>query len=110
MKISGLCAAFLLFGQVVFAQDGGKAVVDEFTKHWQSSKELSLAVAEAMPEDGEFSEGLAVSDADAANLDENAAPPAIAGAIRTASGFTRPDRANQRRRNCPNCRQACTTN
>ena len=46
--IAGLCLAAT---QMVWAQDGGKQIVGEMVKHYQASKALSLAVAEAMPED-----------------------------------------------------------
>ena len=32
------------------AQEASRAVVDDVVKHWQISKDLSLAVAKAMPE------------------------------------------------------------
>jgi uncharacterized damage-inducible protein DinB len=40
----------LLSAQAAFPQDGS-SIVGEMTKHWQTSKALSLAVAEAMPAD-----------------------------------------------------------
>lgn len=53
MKKLVLClCSCLLIGSAAVAQDSGKTQVNELMKHWQSSKELSLAVAEAMPEDG----------------------------------------------------------
>jgi uncharacterized damage-inducible protein DinB len=41
----------LLLSQALFA-DSNSVIVSSLAKHWQSSKELTLAVAEAMPEDG----------------------------------------------------------
>ena len=50
MKLTPLCTlALLAAGQLVLAQDSGKTLVDEMMKHWETSKSLSLAVAEAMP-------------------------------------------------------------
>jgi uncharacterized damage-inducible protein DinB len=55
MKRFGILAACLLVGlmtQTLSAQDGGgKQLVNELVKHWQSSKDLSLAVANAMPDE-----------------------------------------------------------
>jgi uncharacterized damage-inducible protein DinB len=51
MKRLALCALSAMICQIAFAQDSGKTLVNELVKHWESSKALSLAVAEAMPED-----------------------------------------------------------
>jgi uncharacterized damage-inducible protein DinB len=51
MKSTSLCILALLAAQLTFAQDAGKTLVAEMTKHWESSKSLSLAVADAMPAD-----------------------------------------------------------
>ena len=45
-----LCSALLVAASAV-AQDAGNTQVNELVKHWTNSKELSLAVAEAMPAD-----------------------------------------------------------
>jgi uncharacterized damage-inducible protein DinB len=37
--------------QCASAQDSGKTLVNILVKHWQTSKDLSLAVANAMPDD-----------------------------------------------------------
>jgi uncharacterized damage-inducible protein DinB len=50
LKILALAAALLGSGSI-YAQ-GKTAFVDEMVKHWDTSKALSLAVANAMPEDG----------------------------------------------------------
>jgi uncharacterized damage-inducible protein DinB len=42
----------LLGSQWMNAQSGTTVMVDALVKHWQTSKELTLAVANAMPEDG----------------------------------------------------------
>lgn len=65
MKSLTLCTFGLLLSQLMFAQADGKAIVNALAKHWETSKELSLAVADAMPEasysfkatDGEMSFG-----------------------------------------------------
>jgi len=49
MKQLLICVAALVAVQAACAQDAGKALVAEMTKHWESSKALSLAVADAMP-------------------------------------------------------------
>ena len=41
----------LAAAQMLFAQESGKTLANELVKHWQISKNLSLAVAQAMPED-----------------------------------------------------------
>jgi uncharacterized damage-inducible protein DinB len=48
LALGALCAAL---SQIAFAQDAGKTLVNELAKHWEASKSLSLAVADAMPED-----------------------------------------------------------
>ena len=45
LGVLGIWAAHLLH-----AQEASRAVVDDLVKHWQVSKDLSLAVAKAMPE------------------------------------------------------------
>ncbi len=49
MKSTFVCTLTLMAAQSVLAQEPGKALVGETMKHWESSKALSLAVAEAMP-------------------------------------------------------------
>jgi uncharacterized damage-inducible protein DinB len=39
----------LLGAQIAVAQDSGKTIVNAMLKHWETSKSLSLEVAEAMP-------------------------------------------------------------
>ena len=51
MKSNFVCIVVMLAGQFALAQEPGKAIVTETAKHWESSKALSLAVAEAMPPD-----------------------------------------------------------
>jgi uncharacterized damage-inducible protein DinB len=51
MKPGFLCILALLGAQLAAAQDSGKMIVGEMLKHWESSKSLSLAVADAMPAD-----------------------------------------------------------
>lgn len=51
MRSATAVLGFLLCG-VLSAQDTGKTLVNQLVKHWETSKELSVAVAEAMPEDG----------------------------------------------------------
>ena len=79
MKINGLLVSLtclgLLGAQVLPAQDSSKKLGGEMVKHWQTSKELSLAVAEAMPEEsysfkateGEMSFGQQMNHIAAAN-------------------------------------------
>jgi uncharacterized damage-inducible protein DinB len=52
MKPTSFCLLALLAANVAIAQEPGKAFVSEMMKHWESSKSLSLAVADAMPGDG----------------------------------------------------------
>ena len=50
---SAFFTIFALIGaQAAYPQEGGKSLVAELSKHWESSKALSLAVAEAMPAEG----------------------------------------------------------
>jgi uncharacterized damage-inducible protein DinB len=51
MKRIALCIACFALPHLLLAQQGGKTLVNELVKHWQISKNLSLAVAQAMPED-----------------------------------------------------------
>jgi uncharacterized damage-inducible protein DinB len=51
LKRLALCALGLGLIPAAFCQDTGKTLVNEMVSHWESSKALSLAVAEAMPED-----------------------------------------------------------
>ena len=51
MKSISLCFLTLLSAHFALAQDAGKAFAGELSKHWESSKALSLAVANAMPDD-----------------------------------------------------------
>lgn len=41
----------IAFSPTLFAQNRSQILVHDLVKHWQTSKSLSLAVAEAMPED-----------------------------------------------------------
>ena len=50
MKTAIFCLAGALAAQAGFAQSNDKALVNELVKHWQTSKALTLAVANAMPE------------------------------------------------------------
>ncbi len=50
MKKLALCALSAMLCQLAFAQDSGKTLVNELVSHWETSKALSLAVAEAMPD------------------------------------------------------------
>ena len=45
------CLVPLGIAQESAKDSSGKTLVNELVKHWQSSKELSLAVAQAMPDD-----------------------------------------------------------
>jgi len=51
MKSTFICIFALIAARPVLAQEPGKAIVGETMKHWENSKALSLAVAEAMPAD-----------------------------------------------------------
>jgi uncharacterized damage-inducible protein DinB len=51
MKSTFVCILALMAAQSALAQEPGKTIISEMTKHWESSKSLSLAVAEAMPAD-----------------------------------------------------------
>jgi len=52
MKSTSFCIfALMMAAQFALGQESGKTLVGEMTKHWESSKSLSLAVAEAMPAD-----------------------------------------------------------
>jgi len=51
MKAISFCILALLGAQLASPQAPGKALVGEMMKHWETSKSLSLAVAEAMPAD-----------------------------------------------------------
>ncbi len=50
MKSAAFCLFGLLVSQSAFAQYSN-VIVNTLVKHWQSSKDLTLAVANAMPED-----------------------------------------------------------
>jgi uncharacterized damage-inducible protein DinB len=50
MKRFALCAFCALICRLCPAQEGGKVLVNELIKHWESSESLSLAVADAMPD------------------------------------------------------------
>lgn len=50
MKLLVLCFVSLTFSAVSSAQESSP-LVKEFVAHWQASKDLSLAVAQAMPDD-----------------------------------------------------------
>ena len=53
MKLKGFLLLFAIAGlNSSYAQSPGGTLIPELVKHWQSSKALSLAVAEAMPESG----------------------------------------------------------
>ena len=45
-----LCALCLCAGCLSHAQEASRTIADDLVKHWQISKDLSLAVAKAMPE------------------------------------------------------------
>ena len=51
MKSIIYCLLGLLVSQGLFAQAGNTVIVNALVKHWQTSKELTLAVANAMPDD-----------------------------------------------------------
>jgi hypothetical protein len=51
MRLTAFCALGFLFSHFLRAQDSSTTLVDDLVKHWQISKQLSLAVAQAMPED-----------------------------------------------------------
>jgi uncharacterized damage-inducible protein DinB len=51
MKTLSFCMIALLGAQITAAQESGKAFAGEMMKHWETSKSLSLAVADAMPAD-----------------------------------------------------------
>ncbi len=54
MKTFLFCVLGLVAGHLVMAQSAdNKVLVNAMVKHWQSSKDLSLAVANAMP-DGDY--------------------------------------------------------
>ena len=52
MKRVALGVLCLALSQAAFAQDSGKTLVNILVKHWQASKDFSIAVANAMPDDG----------------------------------------------------------
>jgi uncharacterized damage-inducible protein DinB len=49
MKSTSFCIVAFVATQFALGQESGKTLVGEMTKHWESSKSLSLAVADAMP-------------------------------------------------------------
>ncbi len=52
MRLLALLALLpVAFAPAVIAAEGSQALVDDLAKHWQTSKDLSVAVAQAMPED-----------------------------------------------------------
>src|ERR1700722_7839586 len=51
MKSTSFCILVMMAAQFALGQESGKTIVGELTKHWESSKSLSLAVADAMPAD-----------------------------------------------------------
>jgi uncharacterized damage-inducible protein DinB len=44
-----VCILALLSAQFAFAQESAKTIVNAMLKHWETSKSLSMEVAEAMP-------------------------------------------------------------
>jgi hypothetical protein len=50
IQLAALCVLGIWAGHLLHAQEASRAVVDDVVKHWQVSKDLSLAVAKAMPE------------------------------------------------------------
>ena len=50
MKRIGLTVVLLAFAQALWAESSPDSLVTIMVKHWQVSKELTLAVANAMPE------------------------------------------------------------
>jgi hypothetical protein len=50
MRIIALCALSLCVGHRLPAEDASRTIVGDLVKHWQISKNLSLAVTKAMPE------------------------------------------------------------
>jgi hypothetical protein len=51
MKQIALIAIWLAASNTLTGQGGSKTLVNDLVKHWQASKKLSLAVAEAAPAD-----------------------------------------------------------
>ncbi len=51
MKFAVLCVLSFFVSHALYAEDASKTLVNDLVKHWQRSKDLSLAVAQAMPED-----------------------------------------------------------
>ena len=51
MKSFSFCITCLIAAQCALAQESGKTLANELTKHWETSKALSLEVAEAMAAD-----------------------------------------------------------
>jgi uncharacterized damage-inducible protein DinB len=51
MKSTFVCMFALMIATLAVGQEPGKVIVGEVMKHWESSKSLSLAVADAMPAD-----------------------------------------------------------
>ncbi len=49
MKRVALCVLCLIVSPTFGAEEGSKNLVNNLVKHWQASKSLSLAVADAMP-------------------------------------------------------------
>jgi hypothetical protein len=49
MKQIALSLTCLIVSPIFGAETGDKTLVDDLVKHWQTSKSLSLAVADAMP-------------------------------------------------------------
>jgi hypothetical protein len=50
VQLITLCALYLCAGRLLHAQEPSRTIADDLVKHWQISKDLSLAVAKAMPE------------------------------------------------------------
>jgi hypothetical protein len=50
IQLVALCVLGIRAAHPLHAQEASRAVVDDVAKHWQISKDLSLAVAKAMPE------------------------------------------------------------
>lgn len=52
MRKTFVCALLgFIAAQAAFAEEAGKVLVDSLVTHWERTKTLSLAVAEAMPEE-----------------------------------------------------------
>lgn len=79
MRLTSVCALFVFACQTLYAGDAEKSRAGDLVKHWQILKGLSLAIAEAIPENAYSSKS------PHAGLDPNVSGPDIMGSLALAN-------------------------